>query len=112
MQLHGDDMTYNALVSPQTENAGYLSIRGNATGSASLQVVGNTVTTSGMAGPCTISFLRSDGIESSPVSVTLSDYTEIGLPSGQENATFSIRNSKDSSANQLISNWVEPGDCQ
>lgn len=61
---------------------------------------------------CTISFLRSDGIESSPVSVTLSDYTEIGLPSGQENATFSIRNSKDSSANQLISNWVEPGDCQ
>lgn len=112
VQLHGDDMTYNALVSPQTENAGYLSIRGNATGSASLQVVGNTVTTSGMAGPCTISFLRSDGIESSPVSVTLSDYTEIGLPSGHENATFSIRNSKDSSANQLISNWVEPGDCQ
>ena len=48
VQLHGDDMTYNALVSPQTENAGYLSILGNATGSASLQVVGNTVTTSGI----------------------------------------------------------------
>ena len=112
VQLHGDDMMYNALVSPQTENAGYLSIRGNGIGSAFLQVAGNTVTTSGMAGPCTISFLRSDGIESLPVSVTLSDYTEIGLPSGQKNAIFSIKNSNDSSANQLISNWVEPGDCQ
>ncbi len=110
VQLHGDDMTYNAIVSPHTENPGYFSIRTTSTCDSSMQAIGNTVTVSGMPGLCTISFCRNDGVKSVPVTTTLSDYAEIDLSSANEHAVFAIINSTNNITNQIISNWPNPGD--
>jgi len=103
-------MTYNAIVSPHTENPGYFSIRTTSTCDSSMQAIGNTVTVSGMPGLCTISFCRNDGVKSVPVTTTLSDYAEIDLSSANEHAVFAIINSTNNITNQIISNWPNPGD--